>query len=308
MDVHMLLRIYLILTTLLLTSNVSAMNEVEPTNDDWETATFLAANTPVTGTQTNDDDWYEISVPVGSLRLLIEVVFTHADGNMTMVLYEDGNAPGSFIPGALVGSASSATDNEFIDKVTIDAGKKYIVVRNGTGGNQGNSYVLTWSSLPAGSDDTSEQNDDLANPAASTEDVTIFGIQSDEDWYQVSVSPNSSQLEVNLTFLDSTATSNSANIDMELYDKDGNFVASSITANDNESIVQTGLTEGHYNLRIFGDNNGNGYALVWVDTTSASSDTTSEPSGGGSSGAFSLSFLVIFLLSGLVGLARQKKT
>ena len=80
-----------------------------------------------------DDDWYEIYVAPGDERLQVEVLFTHADGNIDVGVYNS--------TGSLVTWNNSATDNEYMDYVVSSPGTYYLRV---LGPNQGNVYNLWW--------------------------------------------------------------------------------------------------------------------------------------------------------------------
>ena len=81
-----------------------------------------------------DDDYYKIYVTSGYERVIVELEFTHADGDIDMALY---NSSGTL----LVGSYSS-TDNESIDHI-VSAGGTYYYIRVYYG-NQDNTYNFWW--------------------------------------------------------------------------------------------------------------------------------------------------------------------
>ncbi|MBN2475981.1 MAG: pre-peptidase C-terminal domain-containing protein [Pirellulales bacterium] len=83
-----------------------------------------------------DDDWYGISVASDALRLVAEVTFNDADGNVDLALYDDS--------GTLLQSSTSLTDSERIDYAVPSAGTYYLRVYHG---NRGNLYDLRWDGL-----------------------------------------------------------------------------------------------------------------------------------------------------------------
>ncbi len=83
-----------------------------------------------------DDDWYEIYVESGYERLVVDLQFTHAQGDIDLGVY-DAN-------GDLLTSSRGVSDNESIDTVLPNAGTYYLKVFYGDGEN---SYNLKWNSL-----------------------------------------------------------------------------------------------------------------------------------------------------------------
>ena len=251
---------------LLLISNANAGNT-------WQTATPLPQNSSVAGIQ-SDDDWYVINItgaqPVK--RLLIDLTFSHADGNIDMNIYGDDfvtSAPGGQVPGLWRAvSAGTTTDDEFIDHdISISgAGDYYIRV---SGEDQGNSYTLTWTEL-TGTDDDFEENDSNAATRAISEGMVVFGSQSDEDWYSIDVTLGNEHVLASLRFhnLGVFGSGDNIDLDLELLDDNGNSQElSNNSAAINEAIDFIVPAPGIYHLRVFGDNNGDGYALYWTDVT-----------------------------------------
>ena len=247
----------------LLISNANAGNT-------WQTATPLLMNSSVAGIQ-SDDDWYVINItgtqPVK--RLLIDLTFSHADGNIDMNIYGDDfviSAPGGQVPGLWRAvSAGTTTDDEFIDHdISISgAGDYYIQV---SGEDQGNGYTLTWTEL-TGTDDDFESNDIAAEAKAITEGIVTFGVQSNEDWYSINVTLDNRRVLASLRF------TKVGKLDMVLRDTDGNPLASStnFAAGVNEIIDFEVPTAGDYHLHITGDSSGDGYALNWAGVSPTSS-------------------------------------
>lgn len=240
-----------------------AIADTEPANNDWNTAEPLAQDTSVTGTQ-SDDDWYVINA-AGNDRILIDLTFTHADGDIDLALFNDGGVMGDpTVPGTLrANSAFNVSDHEFVDIAAKGvAATYYIRVNGGAGGDQGNSYTLTWTQLP-GSDDGFEDNDSNVAAAAITESTVSFGSQSDADWYSIDAAADGTRLLVSLRF-------NAANdLDLVLHDVGGTPLASSETVGNgiNEAIDYTAPTMGTYHLSVSGNDSGDGYAIDWEGIT-----------------------------------------
>jgi len=284
--------IFFTILAFLLTSN--AIADIEPDNNDWNTAEPLAQDTSIAGTQ-SDIDWYVINA-VTDNRILIDLTFTHADGNIQLAFFDDGGLVGDpTVPGPVRANSTSNSDHEFIDNDIPANGTYYIRVSGGAGGDQGNSYTLTWTQLP-GSDDGFEENDSNVAAAAITELTVNFGSQSDEDWYSIDAAADGTRLLVSLRF-------NFGNdLDLKLYDVGGTELASSTNGvGVNESIDYTAVTMGTYHLLVTSVNStGDGYALDWEGITPAGTTTTTTPTGGGSSGSISLVGLFALMLIGLV--------
>jgi hypothetical protein len=241
--------------TFLLISNANAGNT-------WQTATPLPMDSSVAGIQ-SDDDWYVINITGNQSvkRLLIDLTFSHADGNIDMAVYGDDFVsydPAESVPGLFRAISDSISDHEFIDhNVTVYSPETYYIRVSGE--DLGNGYTLTWTEL-TGTDDGFEENDSSASVKAITEDVVIFGAQSDEDWYSIDVTLGNRRVLASLRF------TKVDDLDMVLRDTDGNPLASSTNsaAGANEVIDFEVVTAGTYHLQITGDNKGDGYALDWA--------------------------------------------
>ncbi len=95
----------------------------------------------------NDDDWYAIDVgPSGFERVLVDLEFSHANGDIDLELYD---ASGTVLSGSY-----STTDNESIDYTVANPGTYYLRVYPFSGSE--NTYDLSWDDVPpAGSVDLS---------------------------------------------------------------------------------------------------------------------------------------------------------
>ncbi len=292
---------YFIIPAIFLFAN--AIADTEP-NNTWENATALVKDATTSGAQ-SDADWYVINV-TGSQRLLIDLTFTHADGNMQLGFYEDGFAPGSFVPGVLkANSEGNFTDNEFLDTPVSTSGIYYLWVYAGgatPGGNKGNSYTLTWTELTT-ADDGNEPNN-MNNEAVSiNENAVVLGVQSDEDWYSINVTQGNERVLASLRFHNLGIPGDAIDLDLELRDSGGTVLASSLNGvGINESINYVVPAPGIYHLRVFGDDNADGYALSWDGVVPSSTSTTPAPA---SSSSGSLAPVLVFALL-LTGVLRRK--
>ena len=114
-------------------------------------------------------------------------------------------------------------------------------------------------------DDPYEENDsretahDLsATRGAWLSDLLGYGIQNDNDWYKIHVTSGSERILVDLRF-----THNEGDIDLSLFDADGNMLDYSNSITDNEYIDYEVPAGGDYYLKVYYDNAGNQYDLWW---------------------------------------------
>ena len=121
---------------------------------------------------------------------------------------------------------------------------------------------------PGGStDDAYEENDTLATAYDFTSEQTwlssidSLGAQSDDDWYEINVSPSGYELvQVDCRFTDADG-----DIDVQLVDWSGTVLASSVSTSDNEFIEHVVPSAGTYYIRVYYDDAGNTYDLWWDD-------------------------------------------
>jgi hypothetical protein len=244
----------------LLISNANAGNT-------WQTATQLPQDSSLNATQ-DGEAWYVINITgnQSNKRILIDLTFTHADGNIDIDFWGDDfvvSDPTGIDPG-LVRTRSDGTtsDHEFIDNdiSTSGPGTYYIRVY---GADAGNSYTLIWTEL-TGSDDGFEPNDLSADAKEIFEGDVAFGSQSNEDWYSIDVESGYRNVLASLRFYN-TQLADTIDLNLELRDTSGTIIASSAEPSGiNESVDVIVPASGIYYLRISGDNNGDGYALDWA--------------------------------------------
>ncbi len=86
-----------------------------------------------------DDDWYRIYVEPGSEEVVVDVRFTHSEGDIDIGLIDS--------EGTVLTSSVSIADFEYIDYVVPAGGVYYIGVSYG---NRGNLYDLWWADLAPG--------------------------------------------------------------------------------------------------------------------------------------------------------------
>jgi hypothetical protein len=133
------------------------------------------------------------------------------------------------------------------------------------------SAFWTFTTQPIQTDDNYEENDSfnkaydlsaLDNTWLST--VNGFGIQADEDWYRINVTPGYQRVLVDVRF-----THSAGDIDVELYDATGTWLASSSSIEDNEFLSYRAASAGTYYINVTYGNQGNQYDLWWDNVLSS---------------------------------------
>jgi hypothetical protein len=202
------------------------------------------ANTSYEG-RLQDEDWFQIDVTAGFERVVVNLAFTHANGDIDLELVDAS--------GNVLATSDSTTNNEHIDYTVSTSGVYYL--RLFSSSYAGNSYTLSWML-----DDEFEPNDSIIEATPATANTSYAGIQFDDDWFQISVAAGFNRVVANLTF-----THADGDIDLELVDASGNVLATSQTTSDNEQIDFSVSTGGTYYLRVFDFHNGSGntYTLNW---------------------------------------------
>lgn len=94
-----------------------------------------------------------------------------------------------------------------------------------------------------------------------------YGIQADDDWYEIYVSPGYEHLIVVLLFSHSEG-----DIDIAVYDSSINGITGNYSTSDNEFINVILPSSGTYYLRIYYANAGNEYDLWWNTYPNISDD------------------------------------
>ena len=99
-------------------------------SDDKETYLSSINGTGIQG----DDDWYYIFISYGWEWLIVDLIFTHAYGDINIQVYDNTGTQ-------LITLSQSITDNEYIDYSLPSSGFYYLKVY---GDDAGNSYDLWW--------------------------------------------------------------------------------------------------------------------------------------------------------------------
>jgi REP element-mobilizing transposase RayT len=169
-------------------------------------------------------------------------------------------------------TSNGASTSKALTGLTPDASYEWHVRAVNPGGttysNGSSTAFWTFSTLPVSIDDNYEQNDTLATAYdLSNLELTWlsaidgYGLQADEDWYRIYVTPGYERILVDARF-----THSQGDIDIALYNAAGTRLALSQGIVDNEYIdylVPGGGT--YYYIRVYYGNQGNQYDLWWDD-------------------------------------------
>lgn len=143
------------------------------------------------------------------------------------------------------------TDSEFVTAVV--AGQKYFLgVTNDTGTLLGK---YAWKITTAGADDTFESNDTSATAknlglVKVVKDVTGLAMRDQADWFKFSytgLAGVGSQVQI-------TFTNSQGDIDLKLFDAQGNLVRASTGSGDAETVSLDTLVGGTYYVNAYGFN------------------------------------------------------
>ena len=203
----------------------------------------------------SDADWYSIDLVSGE-QLVVDVLFTHADGDIDLGIYDAGES--------LQAASSSPTDNEQAVFVAPSDGPYYINVGlTEDFGLPGNGYDMTVAVGAASCvTDLFEPNDALADAAALGTGLTtgLAVCPTDNDFYAIDLAEG--------VVLDVTAFFQHAEGDIDLYllDDTGSDLAEAVSVSNDESFSFTTIFSGVHILEVdlFSDTGsvpGNTYSL-----------------------------------------------
>ncbi len=211
-----------------------------------------------------DDDWFEVVVSPGFVKLTVDILFEHDEGNLNLSLYsKDGE--GNF---ELLSTVDSETNNETlvypVDPFASGDVSYYVLVAGQIG--TGNPYTLIWQTSnednfegEGGNNIFEDASTDLLASEGRRISQTIgYGGALDNDWYQVAINPGDDGIIIEAFFIHTDET----NIDIELFSAGGTFLARSIGFSNVERIHYKG-GPGTYYLKIFGKSGENPYDLIW---------------------------------------------
>ena len=178
----------------------------------------------------SDDDWFEYQLYDGE-TLLVDVLFTDADGDIDVEVTDD--------TGAVLDTGASTSDDESLSVPITASGHYYVRVWLVSDDSMpGNTYALSLDYMttppPVCTDDAFEENDDLASaPDMGSSAVFEAGLAAcpeDDDWYAYDMYTGET-LTVDVLFADADG-----DIDLEVTDASGTVLVDSTSSDDDESV------------------------------------------------------------------------
>ncbi len=222
-----------------------------------------------------DNDWYEIQIRSGRNRVIVEVknineqmlwvyLYNYTDD---LVLITSASSP--YVGG------NTEYGSIYIDHIVDTPGIYYILIQ---GFNEGCEYILKWNDFTP-NDDPYENNDDIEYAFNLTlkeqmwlNYIEDYGVQNDDDWYEISLDESESRLIVKLFLMRYTYNYNYLYID--LYSDEMELLATSSTRSrysmdwERSYVIDEILPDGKYFLKIYGGNHSDIYNLLWDDLPS----------------------------------------
>ena len=208
-----------------------------------------------------DEDWYVVQVQEGD-GLEVDIFFRHADGNIDVRLYR--LASDSSIE--LVDTSRSESDDEtvYLRRDAEGPGRYFVQVFRPKQSDDVFSYDMTVSIF-------TDCFDDVRGPAGEHNDTRLtastmppFGERRqvcdyDDDWYRFTVD------RLENSRIDLLFDHSQGDLDMALYDTQGQRLSTSATITNNEGM-QIQLSPGEYAVRVYGFlSSQNDYVLLRSD-------------------------------------------
>jgi hypothetical protein len=228
-------------------------------NDTIDFATDLRAGNgeTINGIQF-DEDWFEVLAEPGNVRLVVELNYLQAAGNLNITLYDAA--------GDEVAFEDTEVDNEVLSHQLYPFGttaETYFIKVSGVG--LGTEYRLTWLATPEDDFEGDSGNNEFTDPSdvlLSTEGQLIsstigYAGLLDEDWYEVKINPGDDGIVIEAFFHHADG-----NIDLELFSPTEGFLQRSVGETNVERIHYKGGA-GTYYLKVFSELGSNAYDLVW---------------------------------------------
>ena len=244
-------------------------------NDSWNNTTNItqANDTLITDLKIcpADEDWFRFDL-LEHEQLTIIVDFDHNNGDLDISLKDLNNN--------VLATSDTIEDQEKIVYLPESTGTYKLQVKlfSENDDQLGNTYSLqtqTEMVNPCGEDEF-DPNESLST-AQDILEKTYELISCDADWFRIEATEGK-EINVSLSF-----SHISGDLDLTLYDRDGDSIASSATSNDNESLSYIATYTGTYYVEVALVSNlteGNPYSLTYEQTepvNSPSIEPTSEP-------------------------------
>ena len=244
-------------------------------NDSWNNTTNItqANDTLITDLKIcpSDEDWFRFDL-LEHEQLTIIVDFDHNNGDLDISLKDLNNN--------ILATSDTIENQEKIVYLPESTGIVKLQVRlfSENDNQLGNSYSLqTQTEIvnPCGEDEF-DPNESLST-AQEILEKTYELISCDADWFSIEATEGK---EINISLFFSHLK---GDLDLTLYDREGDSLASSATSNDNESLSYVATYSGTYYVEVALVSNlteGNPYSLTYKQTeatNSPSTEPTSEP-------------------------------
>lgn len=205
-----------------------------------------------------DQDWFEIAVGTGNVKLSVDIEFEQDEGDLNLTLYDAA--------GVELATADTTTNNEslVIGTYPFASGPVTYFIKV-SGQNAGSAYTLLWEASPeddfegdGGNNLYTDPSDVLLDTEGQRISSTIgYGGALNEDWYEVRINPGDDGIVIEAFFFHADG-----DIDLELFNANEGFLKRSVGVSNVERLHYKGAA-GTYYLRVFGKNDGNAYDLVW---------------------------------------------
>jgi len=182
-----------------ITKDENIDDNFEP-NDTSQTSTPMPKGTFFNGTAVaNNPDWFEILIEAESQLVTIEYTMSNYMGSGTpdssLVLIDSANNPLAYIDNSDFNVVKTGS-------ALLKPGTYYLLIENQDWAPSSFDYSINWTSAPAPTDDTHEE-DDTAEEALKKTDLALgalaTGISWDLDLYPVTLPAGVSNITVNLT-------------------------------------------------------------------------------------------------------------
>jgi len=214
-----------------------------------------------------DEDWYKIEVTPGFHHLIVDLKFNNSHGNIDISIVDKWNS------WYIENTSRTNIDGIDINCLVPHPGVYFIRI---FGDFMKNKYNLVWDDLRNDfrSEDFYEENDNAASAYDLSSEIDYMdehgivgrplwyingpGLQYDNDWYKLEVGSKFLQLIVVILYeYDAGA------LGIAIYNWDLSKLTDNFTMDDNEYINYVLPSNGTYYIRIFGDNSGSPYGIMW---------------------------------------------
>lgn len=211
-----------------------------------------------------DRDYYQFPLTGGD-ELTVDLLFSHADGNLELTVLGPGQV--------ILARSNSTTDDERVTLVAEQSGTYFLLVDGVDDATA--RYTLDVSVTPgeSPSDDPFEPNDqvDTAAPVGPGTFAAELTPAGDTDFYAVDLA-GGDELQVDVLFAHSEA-----DISLTVLGPDQNFLGGSFSSTDDERVLLTTTQSGTHFVRVDSLFTGQTASYTLVVTVNGVSDPGPEP-------------------------------